>query len=308
VRFRFQPWQLAALVAGLCAAAVGVAQWRRSRLAYSAAELIQCLPPGATAHAYIDVDTMRRGGLLDLLAGSRAAEEPDYRRFVEQTGFNYRTDLDAVAAAFSRGSVYLILRGRFEWKRLAGYARAQGGECRDAMCAMPGSGPERNISFYPLKPDVLAFSVSADERGAATIGPGQWKKPPILPPEPVWISTPSFAFSDLGNFPAGTHAFFSPLARAREVTFAAGPQGERLQVRLEVLCNSAEAAGELAKQLTSTTDLLKKMLARDHLTPNPRDLSGVLTAGTFRQQDARVEGVWPVERGFVEALASGQVR
>jgi hypothetical protein len=92
------------------------------------------------------------------------------------------------------------------------------------------------------------------------------------------------------------------------VTFAVGQQGERLQVRLEVLCNSAESAAGLVKQLTSTTDLLKNMLARDHLTPNPQDLSGVLTAGTFQQQDARVAGVWPIERGFVEALASGKVQ
>ncbi len=308
MRFRFQPWQLALLVVALCAAAVGVEQWRRSRHPYGAAELIQCLPPDATAHVYIDVSTLRRSGLLDLLAGSKAVEEADYRQFVEQTGFDYRTDLDSIAAAFLRSSVYFTLRGRFGWKRLSDYARAQGGQCRNGVCRMPGSRPERNISFYPLTPDVLAFSVSAEERGVNVISPGQWKKPPVLPPEPVWISAPSFAFSDVSSFPTGTHAFLSPLAQAQRVIFAVGQQGERLQVRLEVLCNSAEAAAELVKQLTSTTDLLKSMLARDHLTPNPRDLSGVLTAGTFRQQDARVAGVWPIERGFVAALASGQVQ
>lgn len=308
MRFRFQPWQLAVLVVALCAIAVGFAQWRRSRRAFGARELIQCLPPDASAHVYVDVDVMRRSGLLDLLAGSKAAEEPDYRRFVDQTGFDYRSDLDAVAAAFLRGSVYLTLRGRFEWKRLSDYARSQGGQCRNTICTMPGSRPDRNISFYPLKSDVLALSVSAEERGVAMIGPSQWKKPPALPPEPVWVLAPSFAFSDLSSFPTGTHAFFSPLAQAQQVTFAVGQQGERLQVRLEVLCNSVEAAAGLVKQLTSTTDLLKNMLARDHLTPNPWDLSGVLTAGTFQQHDTRVAGAWPIERGFVEAIASGKVQ
>ena len=44
------------------------------------------------------------------------------------------------------------------------------------------------------------------------------------------------------------------------------------------------------------------------MTPNPRDLSGVLVAGKFQQQNALVTGTWPLERGFVEALAAGQVQ
>jgi hypothetical protein len=308
VRFRFQPWQLAALVVILCVAAVGVAQWRRAGRPYGAAEMIATLPPDVTARVYIDVGLLRRSGLLDLLAGSKAAEEPDYRKFVEQTGFDYRTDLDAVAAAFLRGSVYMAVRGHFDWKQLSDYARSQRGQCRNSICTMPGGRTDRNISFYPLKSDVLALAVSADERGVDMIGPSQLKNPPAVPPEPVWISAPAFAFSDLSGFPTGTHAFLSPLAQARQVTFAVGQQDDRLQVRLEVACNSPEAAAALVKQLSSTTDLLKKMLDRDRLTPNPRDLSGVLVAGTFRQQNALVTGVWPIERAFVEALASGQVQ
>ncbi len=42
------------------------------------------------------------------------------------------------------------------------------------------------------------------------IGPNQWQTPPQLPPEPVWISAPAFAFSDVKNLPAGTHSFPEP--------------------------------------------------------------------------------------------------
>src|SRR5437899_6815681 len=108
------------------------------------------------------------------------------------------------------------------------------------------------------------------------------------------VSEAAFAFVDLSIFPAGTHAFLSPLAQAQQVIFAVGQQGDHLQVRLEVACNSAEAAAAMVKQLSATTDLLRKMLDRQHLTPNPRDLSGVLTAGTFEQQNALVTGTWPV--------------
>jgi hypothetical protein len=64
----------------------------------------------------------------------------------------------------------------------------------------------------------------------------------------------------------------------------------------------------MAAQLTKTTELLKNMLQREHMTPNPFDLSGVLVAGNFEQRDKSVVGKWPIERGFVEALAAGQVQ
>jgi hypothetical protein len=308
MRFRFQPWQLAVLVIALCVGAVIFAQRQRSARTFDAAGLLECLPPSQATHVYINFDTLRRSGLLDLLAGSKAAEEPDYRRFVEQTGFDYRTDLDAVAMAFLRGDVYFTLHGRFEWKRLAEYARSQGGACRNAICDMPAAKAGRHISFYPLKSDVLALSVSNEERGVVNIGPNQWKQHPTLPAEPVWISAPSFAFTDVDTFPAGTHSFLSPLSQAQTVTFAVGPEGQRLQIRLDATCATPEAASTLANQLTNTTDLLKKMLDRQHMTPNPRDLSGPLVAGSFQQQDRHVAGTWPIERAFVEALATGQVQ
>lgn len=308
MKFRFQPWHLAALVILLCVGLVTFSRWRRVSRPFDGSTLIQCLPPDQATHLYIDFDALRRSGLLELLAGSKAAEETDYRRFVEETHFDYRTDLDALAAAFFNGNVYFTARCRYDWKRLANYAQAQGGSCHNTICTMVGSKPNRHISFYPLKSDVLALAVSSDERGVNMIGPSQWKNPPHLAGDPVWISAPGFMFMDANNLPAGTHSFFTPLAQAQEVTFTMGPQGQRLEMRLEVICTAPEAAAALAKDLTKTTDLLKKMLEREHLTPNSRDLSGVLVAGTFEQKDRRVVGIWPIERGFVEALAAGQIQ
>lgn len=269
--------------------------------------MIECLPPNQATHLYIDVDALRRAGIVDLLAGPKTSEEPDYRAFVDQTGFDYRTDLDAVAAAFNGGDVYFAVRGRFAWKQLANYAAAQGGHCRNTICEMPGSTPEHSISFYPLTSDILALAVSKEPRGVTMIGPAQWRKPPQLPPDPIWISAPAYVFSDTGSLPAGTRSFFRPLAQAQSVTFAAGPQGQRLEVRLEATCNSPGQAADLVKQYTQATLLLNNMLQRDHMKPNPNDLSGVLSAGVFDQKDQRVIGRWPIERGFIEALLSGKV-
>jgi hypothetical protein len=306
MRLRLQVWQISTAVILLCVGALAFTYWRSQRH-FDPATLVECLPPDQATHVYIAVDALRDSGVFNTLAGSKADEEPDYRKFVEQTGFDYRTDLDAIAAAFLHGDAYFALRGRFEWKRLTAYARAQGGDCRNAICSMPASDPGQHISFYPLSSEVLALAVTTEERGVNMIAPQQWKTPPILPPDPVWVSAPSFAFSEPKNLPAGAQAFLSPLAQGEHIVFAVGPDGQRFRIRLDVSCATPEAAAGVAKKLTETTDLLKKMLERDKMTPNARDLSGVLVAGTFQQQDKHVAGTWPVDRAFIEALASGKV-
>jgi len=295
------------MVVALCVAAVAVARWWRISAPYDAARLISTLPAEKATVVYLDTAELRRSGMLALLAGSKAAEEPDYRKFVDETGFDYRTDLDALAAAFVDNRVYATLRGRFSWKQLTAYAESQGGECHYSVCTMLGSTADRNISFYPLKSDVLALAVSTDPRAVSSIGTGS-KLQMSVPRDPFWISVPATTFNRPEAFPVGTRAFLSPLAHAEKIVFAAGPQGDRLQLRLEVACATPDAAAELVKQLTGVTGLLKSMIEREHMTPNPRDLSGVLVAGTFEQRQSTVIGTWPVERGFVEALASGQIQ
>jgi hypothetical protein len=301
-------WRIAAVVLLVCAAVAGGIYWQLHH-SFDAVALVECLPQDRSTHTYIDVAALRRAGILDLLAGSKAAEDADYRQFVQQTGFDYRNDLDAVAAAFLDDNVYLAVRGRFAWTKLQNYAQAQGGHCRNSLCEMPASTPGRNISFYPLKPDVLAMAVSREPLAATTVGKQRWRNPPQLSAEPLWISAPAFVFRDVKSLPAGTHSFFSPLAQADRVVFTAGPakSGDRLELRLDVACNSAQDAAALDQQFDHTTDLLRKMLEREHMTPNGADLSGVLVSGTFEQHDKHVIGRWPLERRFVEALFAGKI-
>lgn len=300
------------LAIAFLAAAIGAGiYWQRHSRTLDAAGLIQCLPQDQTTHLYIDVDELRHAGVLDMLAGSKTAEEPDYRAFVQQTGFDYRSDLDAVAAAFLQDNVYFVLRGRFNTKKLESYAASQSGHCRNSICEMPATTPGRNISFYPLQSGVLAMAVSKEPLAVTAIGPQKWRIPPQLPADPLWISAPAFVFSDVKNMPAGTHSFLSPLAQAQNVTFTAGPDpkdhDQSLELHLDVTCHSPEEAAALTKQLTDSTDLLRKMLARESMIPRQNDLSGVLVAGEFAHQGTRATGLWPIHRAFVEALFSGKI-
>jgi len=299
---------LAAVAVALCAAAI--IYWRIHSTSLDAAQLVQCLPQDQATHVYIDVAALRRAGILDLLAGSKAAEDSDYRTFVEQSGFDYRADLDSVAAAFASENTYFAVRGRFNWSKLQRYAAAQGGHCRGSMCEMPASTPGRNISFYPLQSGILALAVSKEPLAVTAIGPQRWRNPPALTADPIWIAAPAFAFNDVKNLPEGTHSFFRPLAQAQSIVFTAGPAAgpsDRLELRIDVTCDSPQSAAALAKQFADTTGLLKKMLEREHMTPNTADLSGVLVAGAFDHNDRRVSGRWPIERRFVQALAAGKI-
>ena len=304
---RISLWLVAVSLLLVCALALaGFFKWRSSR-AYDAAGLVKTLPRNGSAIVYLDFGALRTAGLLDALTGSKTKEESDYRRFVQDSGFDYRSDLEAVAVAFVDGNTYATARGTFQWKRLADYARASGGSCTNDVCQMPASQPGRFISFYMLRSNVMALAVSPDRHGVDVISPPQGD-PVFRSFEPVALSAPGSAFEKTGVLPAGAQAFLSPLSKARRVNFYAGSVAgdkTKLALRLDAECTSAEAAQDLARQLQSTTQLLKNMLAREKMTPSPADLSGLLVSGAFVATDVHVAGSWPLDRRFVEGLLSG---
>ncbi|MCU1339666.1 MAG: hypothetical protein JWO19_5247 [Bryobacterales bacterium] len=293
-------------------AAVGVvlgasAYWFYSR-PYDAVRLVQCLPSDRSLHVYMNVGLLRSAGILDLLAGSQAVEEVDYKKFIEQTGFNYRTDLDAVAAGFRDGDEYFAVQGRFQWNRLADYARSHQGSCESGACSMPANQAGKTISFALLRRDVLALAVARDPQASRMILPGFWKDPPKIPTAAVWVSAPPYIFSDAKNLPAGVGAFRTQLAQARNTVFTLGPSPDQktFELRMTVECAAPDDAAKMAAQFSNVTDLLKKMLERDKLKPPSSDLSGILVAGRFEAQKDQVTGTWPIERKFIESLVSGK--
>ena len=187
MRFRFQPWQLAVLLAILCVAFTGGIHLYRTRGGSNPADLVAYLPVDNATIVYIDAEAIRRSGILDMVAGSKVAEELEYQQFVDRTMFDYRQDLGAVAVAFREGQVYVAARGNFHWKNLMDYAVQQGGSCHNSFCIAPSSRPSRRISFYPLKPNLLALAISSDDLAAYTVAhrPGKLALTPRA--EPVWM-------------------------------------------------------------------------------------------------------------------------
>jgi hypothetical protein len=291
------------ILLGVAVCAAGV-YWLRNRGPKTPAELVALLPTANASVVYIDVDTLRRSGILGMLAGSKAAEDADYRQFVNDTKFDYQRDMDAVAASFQDGKTYFAVRGRFHWKNLEQYAAGQGGSCHRDYCVLTGSQPNRRISFYLLRPNVLAMAVSPDDFAAYQITDHHAKLSLSTPEEPAWALIPAAQLHAMDSLPAAAKAYLPALQTADQIVFSIGADRDhQLQLGIHVTCKDSPSASALVAQLESTTKTLRDLLASQHKTPDPSDLSGVLVAGNFRRDDRQVFGTWPIPRGFLNAVA-----
>jgi hypothetical protein len=291
-------------VAGVVLLAAGGIYWRLSR-SLPAADLLKRLPSANAMVLYVDFDALRRAGVLQLFDGSKTGEDPEYKSFVAATGFNYTRDLDTAAVAFAPSGKYLLLRGRFEWPKLDAYVKNQQGQCANSVCRMTGSTPERRISFFPLRSGVMAMAVSTDDFAVQRLAtPGSGPDPEV-PHAPLWLSIPPSVLKSGESLPEGTRMFAHSMDRADSVSLELAPEGNRLAMRLNVLCRTGEDAAQVASELARITALLRELIQREHQTPNSGDLSGVLTSGSFKAEGKRVSGYWPIERKFVENMLTG---
>ena len=276
--------------------------------------MIACLPRSAATLLFVDVDGIRRSGILDIIAGPKSAggkvtEDADYKNFVAGTGFDYQRDLKEVAGAFRAGDSFFLLSGNFDWKRLDAYALAQGGTCRDGFCRVKSSQPGRWVSFYKVRSNAMALAFSANEFAALDVAPrpAAGGSPDQIPNAPVWVWVPAAALRGAA-LPAGTRSFTSPMENAEQILFSLGPRNGALEMDLDVQCVSAAAASDLLVKLEGATNMLRKLIEREHVQPNPNDLSGLLTSGAFRREDRKVLGMWPIRKEFLESVASGGVK
>jgi len=295
---------LIAILAALCGGSIwGVALYRARYI--STGMLLNRMPTQDAVIVYIDLATLRRGGILQLLEGSRASEDRDYQTFVHKTNFDYREDLDSALATFTPSAKYILLRGRFNWKSLRSYAIDSGGNCLTALCRMTGTTPDRRISFFPVQSGLMAMAVSTYESAVLELTKSPSGPPAEVPAAPVWISFPG-AFLKSGDIlPEGTKMFTRGMDRAEKLVLTFAPEGNRLAAGLEVRCRNEQDAAEVASQLSSATLTLRQMIEREHQNPGPADLAGVLTAGSFRTEGRTVFGHWPVERAFIATILGG---
>jgi hypothetical protein len=286
--------------------AAGAALVVRNRPLSPSAQLKR-LPAAGAVIVYVDFDQLRRGRILDTLNTAKAVEDDEYRKFAQAVHLDWRRDLDTAMVAFAPSGKYMLVKGRFDWKSLDAYARQSGGDCEDDVCRMAGSTPDRRISFFPMQRNLMALAVSTDDLAAKrmigeTPGPA-----PAVPDAPIWMRIPGAMLKSGEGLPDGTRMFARTVGGADSITLMFVPDGDRLAAKLDIICRDERDAAKMAAELNKATGLLRDFIAREHLTPNPADLSGVLSAGAFSSQGKRVEGRWPIERSFVQTILNGGV-
>ncbi|MCC6364157.1 MAG: hypothetical protein IT165_11565 [Bryobacterales bacterium] len=302
---RLKVWTWPALALAGVIAAAGVFFFLRWQRTPSPGELYARIPQDGRVITYIDLGALRAGGILDLLAGGKGPEEPDYRQFVADTGFNYKRDLDQLLMASIKGETHVWLNGRFDYPRLEAYARKQGGACASGICRLSGGTPGRHLSFSRYRAHTIAFASSADPEAVKRLLAEPSALPqPSLPSQPVWFVLPTAVLKDESLLPSGTHTFATALADAQRVTLAIGPRDQRFEALLDVSYQNSDQARQAMRELQAATTLLQRMIAREHKEPNDRDLSGILTKGEFHADGSRLSGKWPIERVFLEGLSA----
>jgi len=299
---RLRAWLLIALIAALSGAAVAGAAWYRAR-ALGPAALLKRLPRSDALILYVDFAALRRAGILGAIQAPAATEDPDYRDFVRRTDFNYSRDLDAALAAFTSGGRFLLVRGRFDWSSLRSYVQFEKGECRNSLCRMQGSTPDRHISFLPLQSNLMALAISPDDSAAVRMQQSVDGSVPEIPDAPVWFSIPPLLLRS-GDLPEGAQPFAHSLENAESIVLSLAPEGKQVAARMNVRCRTNQDAIQLTSDLSKATALLRTVIEREHRTPNPADLSGVLASGAFLSADARVMGYWRIDQAFFENLLS----
>jgi len=299
---RLRAWLLIAGIAALSGAAVAGAAWYRARASGPAA-LLKRLPRSGALILYVDFAALRRAGILGAMQAPVATEDPEYRDFVRRTDFNYSRDLDTALAAFTPGGRFLLLRGRFDWSSLRSYVQSEKGECRNALCRMQGSVADRHISFFPLQSNLMALAISPDDSAAVRMQEAVEGSIPEIPDAPVWFSIPPELLHS-SDLPEGAQPFARSLENADSVVLSLAPEGKQVAARMNVRCRTNKDATELTSELSKATALLRTVIEREHRTPNPTDLSGVLASGAFLSADSRVMGYWRIEQAFFENLLS----
>ena len=306
MKFKPQPWQFVVLIAAICVLAIGGMVWYHSTTLTTGA-LLKRLPSSDAVILWIDFAALRRAGFLELLAGAKSAEDPEYQSFVYSTRFDYLNDLDSALVSFPRaGGSYFLVSGRFDWKSLRAYVAREHGQCVNSLCRVVGSTPDRRISFLPLRTNLMAMAVSTDQYAVNELASPRPGPNPAMPEGLVWLRFPGSLPKAAASLPDGMRPFARIVENSPTVTVSFVPDGERLAAKLEIVCRSPLEAADLVTQFASVTETARSLFAREHQAPNPADFSGIVTSGAFRSEGARVIGAWPIERAFVQNLLGTQ--
>lgn len=257
------------------------------------------LPPGDGLTVFADTRALRQSGILQRLAGEAGAESDEYRGFVAATGFEYREDLDAFVLRSDGGRRWIVAQARLNYDKLRRYFLAHGGRCVSELCSMQGSAPERQISWVRLSSGRLGMAVDPDPLAAAAFGGKAEAAPWPVPEAPMWLYLPGRSLEAPEGGPAWLALAVEGMRGARWLVWSARPDGNGVDLRLEIQCPDAEKAREMAGRWGGVLESLREAARQQG---DRASLPAILAEGTFRANGERAEGRWRIDWGRLEKL------
>ena len=301
-----KPWAFIALLAILIAVILFGVDCYRHRFVRSDADMLALLPTQDATIFFVDVDALRCAGVLGLITGSKHTQEPDYQEFVRQTRFDYANSLQRIAGAADGNQVFLVIRGRFDWSKLRQYAIAHGGRCTKSICSALTSKSGDWMSLVLIQGDVIGVALSSNATAAEALRPAGRRLAEPPPLRAAWVKISPNLLKKPLSLPVPLRIFAISLESADAVLVSLGPAGDgseaAFELRLDARCPSPATAETIRNQLEIQTKMLKLGLAREHQQPNPSDLTGLLTSGTFEAIQREVIGRWPLRKEFLKAM------
>jgi hypothetical protein len=306
LRIQTKPWLIFLLIALVTLLSFYGLDRYQHRFVRSDRDLLHLLPGGDATFFYAQVDALRRAGLLNVVAGSKKAEDPEYQTFVRATGFDYSRDVDAIAGSARQEDVLLAAKGRFDWSRIRAYVRAHGGQCAGDRCQLPANKPGNWVDLVRIQPNVMGVGLGKQNTLAGLIHPGQDGIDEYISSDPVWVKLAPRLLKNPAELPVALRIFAISMESAETVVIALAPphrdSSDAFEIKLSAQCPVAATAETVRSQLEIDTKMLKLELAHEHEQPNPADLTGLMTSGRFSTNGKEVGGEWPVSKELVKAL------
>lgn len=301
-----RPWLFLVLLAIATAALIFGIHSYRFRFVQSDADMLRWLPSRPGTVFFANVAALRDAGMLNLITGTKSGADPEYQNFVRQTHFDYSKDLNSIAGEAEGEQVFFMLRGNFDWRKLREYAGSHGGSCTKGVCKVPATRAGRWISFRAIQPNVMLLALSGYASAIEMLPRDERRLAFSVPREPVWVNVSMSLLKNPVTLPQEVRIFAISLQSADSVLLSLGEAAENseaaFRIELDAACPSEATADTTRNQLEIETKMLKLELAREHRQPNPADLTGFLTAGTFQVVKQHVIGSWPVRKQLLNAL------
>jgi hypothetical protein len=252
----------------------------------------------------VDVRLLRRAGLLDAFSPGRLGEDPEYQRFIRETHFDYRRDLDTLGGSLEGDDAGFLLRGRFDRHQLWKYAAGRGGTCSGEWCRMPAVTPGRTVSIALPQPDLLALVVGPKPSDPSARFLNAGARYPSPSADPVWVDLSRQVLKHPAELPLPLQILAVSLQSASPVVLSLTGAGDpnAYLLRMDAQFPNRAAADSARRQLELETRSLTLALARQNHPSDPKDFTGLLASGTFEVSDRHTLGHWLVRPELLHAL------